>query len=99
MSTQYDPMQAVIDWQLRSRFPKDSSVSIPSFFDAKCELENRLIGAIERSMNTELRDQRIYRLYCEDGYTQAEIGRMEALSQMAICKILRKFACEVLKQA
>lgn len=92
----YDPIQNVIDWQLRSRFPKDHGGSIPSFYDSKEEIEDRLLAAIEKSMNTESRDEHIYRLYCEYGYKQAEIAEMVGLTHQHISRILR---VECAKQA
>ena len=94
----YDPIQRVVNWQLRSRMPTDCGDGLVSRHDTKKEIEDRLIAAIQESDETETRNMRIYRLYCEYGYKQVEIGEMEGLSFQQISKILKKVAQEGEKQ-
>lgn len=80
----YDPIQRVIDWQLRSRWPKGVGGGDISYVSIKEEIEDRLCDAIDLkhgrilhigkyAVKIKPKDEDIVELYGE-GYVYREIA-------------------------
>jgi len=83
-----DPIQRLIDWQLRCRWPGEDQVPQQSTIGENY-VEERIVEALdEKYCGITNRDYSIYGMYRE-GYSQEDIGLLHGISQQAVSKRLK----------
>ena len=89
--TGYDPIQRVIDWQLRTHWP--DVFLYESHLKKKISLnttEDNLIFALDAKYHHVYRRDYWIFLYLSDGFTQEEVGKMLGLSRRHVIRLVQK---------